>query len=747
MPSLVGSLTRTLFVGLTIVFLLMTLLVDLYGSRLLQAITNERLDYILSSQAENSSQLLWDMETGKIQTALKNIAQDKNISAARIVEIIGDKHTVLGQYGWDNIHENANIISAPILHAYNGGDLRLLGTLEVAVDYQNIEQQIFGIIVGTSVLFGGLFLLLGIMVYYFLRRSIDPITQLSSSLIDADYFTHKIEKIPSKAREINDLFDTLIKMQKIMQRQTLEIQEQKAMLDTIINKMPLGMFVEDLTQDGTLVITNDMFRRLFGLDGIPCEGKTLKHLIPSRDAKLMDEMNQGLLKGHTILETDAHMTGNKQNKFIGRIIKTPILDETGRVVLIVSMVQDVTEQVEAQNNLLVAKEAAEKANAAKSEFLANMSHELRTPMNSIMGLASLVIEDDVPAVERKEMLETVLKSSNILLNILNDILDLSKIEAGGVNLEAIPFDLKDQVVSIVNTLKPLASSKAVSITSSWNSPLLPVVLGDPTRFTRVITNLGSNAVKFTHEGEINLSFNIKEAGADQIIFTCAVKDTGIGIPEDKIEYIFDKFAQADDTITRQYGGTGLGLAITQQIVELMGGEISVESEVGHGSTFTIEIPFKTVEREIHHKNQQEERNDKNGDANTDRRPIGEAVILVAEDHEMNQMMMRKLLTRLKVKDFDIMEDGQKACDMYKQKDYDLIIMDCHMPNMNGYDATKALREFEQSSGKKPVTILAMTADAMAGTKDKCLEAGMDDYVSKPIKPEELSRVLKQWFVV
>ncbi|MAF97020.1 MAG: hypothetical protein CMH26_00125 [Micavibrio sp.] len=440
-------------------------------------------------------------------------------------------------------------------------------------------------------------------------------------------------------------------------------------------------------------------------------------------------------------------------------------DEIGRLTSSFSVMRDA---IAAQKNIMemhnrelrMAIERAAKASEAKSEFLANMSHELRTPLNSIIGLSTMLSED-LKTTDEQDMAQTIHHSADSLLGIVNDILDISKIEADSLVLEEIGFDLTTIISNIYNALAPMASSKGVSLNIEYLSKPVPYLIGDPLRIGRIITNLVSNAVKYTSSGYIKISINVtllsdtahddtsKEhniiKSGDVVEIHCAVKDTGIGIAEDKLDLVFDKFTQADETTTRKYGGTGLGLAITRDLVEMMGGRIGVESALDKGSTFWFKIPFEVT----HEIEEQKGYNEENGakitnQENTVRKiPAREARVLIAEDHELNVVFIKKLMKRMGFEQYTIVEDGAKAVDAYKAQDFDMILMDCHMPEMNGYQATSAIREYEYEAGIR-IPIIAMTADAMVGTKEKCIEAGMNEYISKPIDASIFESVLSKW---
>jgi len=389
-----------------------------------------------------------------------------------------------------------------------------------------------------------------------------------------------------------------------------------------------------------------------------------------------------------------------------------------------------------------AREEAERANLAKSEFLANMSHELRTPLNSILGMTSLIHDDPKTSPSHREMLAVSHRAGTSLLAIVNDILDLSKIEAKGVILEKVPFSLDSVVAQACDVLKPIASQKGITLNRYDELSTIPMLQGDPLRINRILTNLLANAIKYTPKGHVDIKTTTRPMAGGKLAISCAITDTGIGIPSDKIHYIFEKFTQADSSTTRRFGGTGLGLAITKHLIELMGGTIGVDSTPGVGSTFrftlTLDVAATTDVVDIGH----------DGVVHTVNAPrvcTSQVRMLVAEDHLMNQLYVRKLLETLGITQFDLVEDGETALAFMKEKNYDLVLMDCQMPVKSGYDAAVEIRAWERAQGgARHVPIIAMTANAMTGDRQKCLDSGMDDYISKPVEKAVLQDIMKRW---
>ena len=375
--------------------------------------------------------------------------------------------------------------------------------------------------------------------------------------------------------------------------------------------------------------------------------------------------------------------------------------------------------------LTKAKYEAENASREKDKFLANMSHEIRTPMNAIIGMAQLL--KDTPLTElQMKYVSSINFASDTLLSLINDILDFSKIEAGMIDFEDRTFSIESLINEVLEITSYRCQNSKVQLEKRIDPKIPSAVSGDKYRLNQILLNLLSNAVKFTPHGKIELKIDVEQESKEDILLKFTVKDTGIGIPKDKIKTIFEGFTQASSDTTRKYGGTGLGLTIVKSLVELQKGKVSVKSQEDVGSEFSFTIPFRKVSK----------RHDQDNQAGKESLcDITNLKILVVEDNELNQFLIQSLLLKHEAL-VDVTPDGLAALDALKANHYDLILMDIQMPNMDGYEATRKIRStFDESKSKIP--IVAMTAHALVGEREKCLEAGMDDYITKPIKVREL----------
>ena len=408
------------------------------------------------------------------------------------------------------------------------------------------------------------------------------------------------------------------------------------------------------------------------------------------------------------------------------IIKNKRKDEIGDLVTSFNNLLKVIETQKSE--LVIAKDHAEHSSKAKEQFLANMSHEIRTPINGIDGMCKLLDGTNL-SEEQKEYLNAIESSSENLLVIINDILDISKIEAGKLTLEKIGFKIRDCINQNIKTNYYKAEEKDILLLSEIEENIDEILMGDTTRLTQIITNLVSNAIKFTSEGFVKVKLSLDQKTEQTNTIKFEVLDTGIGISEDKLQVIFESFSQEDESTTRKFGGTGLGLSICKQLVELMGGTLGVKSKKGEGTIFHF-----TLDLAVGDSTDLPQKTKSSSNVET----LTNKSVLLVEDNEINQFLAVTILKKWKI-NVDVAENGQIALDKLKESNYDVILMDMQMPVMGGIEATKIIRE----DLKLDTPIIALTANAIKGDEIKCLEAGMNDYVSKPFEHSDLfNKILK-----
>lgn len=447
----------------------------------------------------------------------------------------------------------------------------------------------------------------------------------------------------------------------------------------------------------------------------------LPYFIPEDRDTLRDGWNQALNFGFEF-DHVTRLAGLTKNVWIKIKIK-PICDDT-KVLKIIGTIQDITEYKEKEIQLHARKTKAEQALQVKSEFLSLMSHEIRTPLNAILGLTYLLLQEEDVAVPHKEHLQSINFSSQNLLSLVNKTLDFSRIEAGKIELEKVNFQLQDLLKDIHRSLYVRATEKQLALELAIDPNTPEEVAGDPARLTQILNNLISNAIKFTESGSVKLSVDVIYHSNQEWVLEFSVADTGIGIPEDQQQLIFESFVQANVSTHRQYGGTGLGLAITKKIVELHKGSIHIESSPGEGSVFSVRLRYVKPQPTLI--TLQKTDAIKIVDSK-----LRDVKVLVIDDNIFNKMVASKLLTSWQAK-VDTAEDGYSALEKIKADTYDVILMDLHMPGMNGFDAITAIRKLGLQ-----VPIIALTANNSEEEKKRILALGGNDYLTKPFVPKEL----------
>ncbi len=391
--------------------------------------------------------------------------------------------------------------------------------------------------------------------------------------------------------------------------------------------------------------------------------------------------------------------------------------------------------IRSKKELEVARDQAEESSRAKGEFLTNMSHEIRTPLHGITGMIDLLRTTRLSA-QQNEFLEIMQSSADTLLTLINDILDFSKIEAGELNFQYVSFDLKKNVYKTASLLKPKAMEKGLHFDFDVDDKIPSELIGDPARINQVIMNLVSNAIKFTNRGKVSITAAIEQSTDESVLVRFEITDTGIGISNENMDKLFRTFTQVDGSTTRKHGGAGLGLVISRRLTELMGGKIGVNSKPGKGSAFwfTCRLKRSLSEKAV---------NGGKGILKNREKDVGLRVLIV-EDSPVNANVARIFLERMGHV-VELAENGVVAVDKCSVGSYDLVFMDINMPEMDGYEATRIIRQMERENGGNSIRIVAMTANAMAGDREKCLKGGMDDYISKPFRPAELKKIINKWF--
>ena len=523
-----------------------------------------------------------------------------------------------------------------------------------------------------------------------------------------------------------------------------DLRESERRLADIINFLPDATFV--INKDGRVIAWNRAVERMTGIKSEQMVGKgDYEYALPFYgekkpiliDMTIRSDSVQDGRYNNIKREDDGSITAefyiprlkDREAYLLGSA--TSLFDSEGIYWGAIESIRDITDRRHAEVELQRSKEEAEQATRAKSEFLANMSHEIRTPMNAIIGLTGLLLDENLSDRQR-EYVEIIRNSGDTLLVIINNILDLTKIEADMIELESQTIDLRSCIESCVDLVAATAAEKGLSITYTIDEGTPKLILGDPTRVSQILINLLHNGVKFTKRGQISVFLSAKALDEKLYELHFVVKDTGIGIPDEKIGRLFQSFSQIDATIARRYGGSGLGLAICKKLVEKMGGRIWVKSEVDRGSEFHFTLPAastSTPPSDIFKASSQSEGNVQ-GPLNYD------LTILLAEDNAVNQVVTKRMLNKLGYR-ADVAANGMEVLQALERQHYDVVFMDVQMPEMDGLEAT---REIRQRMHNGPM-IIAMTASALKGDREMCLAAGMDGYISKPTKIEALRAAL------
>jgi len=584
----------------------------------------------------------------------------------------------------------------------------------------------------------------------YLEKPIEPLFLQSKVRVFAELYRQRSE-LEQHRNHLEHLVELrtahLDTAKKLAEEMSHEVKKQGDMLRLILDSAAQGIYGIDT--HGNCTFCNQAFLDMFGYTGTEeLVGKNMhgqvSHTYSDGTAFLIDSCRilSALQRGERYYADDEVLWRKDGSSFPAEYWSFPQYSN-GEIIGAVITAFDSTDRKQSKTAMDQARIEAEAANRAKSEFLANMSHEIRTPMNGIIGMTEILLESDLNA-EQREYAEIVQGSGNSLLTLINDILDFSKIESGQLDLEHIDFDLKCMMNDATKLLAYRAEDQGLEL-SCHIDPAVPLLLtGDTGRIRQIITNLIGNALKFTQHGAVNLKVLLEQDHGCSVIIKFEITDTGIGIPVERLNAIFDPFTQVDSSTTRIYGGTGLGLSICKQLAVLMGGGIGVTSEKGNGSTFwfTVQLYKQTVATLIAAQAQTEHTRDVIPRVAVTIKDLSARILLV-EDNTINQKVAIHMLKTIGYT-ADVVADGQQAVEAMEKFNYDLVLMDCMMPVMDGFEATSAIRGLHSKVCNHNVPIIAMTANAMKEDRDKCLAAGMDDYISKPVKKGALADILEKW---
>lgn len=542
----------------------------------------------------------------------------------------------------------------------------------------------------------------------------DPLSDLLQVVKNQQIATNDIKLLLNKIKHQKQALEATTKELRANQTRL-------QLLSTIAEKTINGVIITD--KAGKVEWVNDSFEHISGYTFDEMKGKKPGHILQGREtdpktvAYLNEQIQQGLPFSCELL--NYHKSGHI---YWVKILGNPLLDAKGDLIGFFALEEDITTRIQTEQALREAKEKSDAIAHSKNIFLTNMSHEMRTPLNAILGMGQQ-LQKTMLSEQQHFFLETINGAAEHLLVVINDILDISRVEAGKLHLEAIDFDFRALINRCINVLSPKAEEKGLLFKAFIDNDVASFLVGDPHRINQILLNLLGNALKFTEQGSVRLFVACMQEKNNAQMLRFSVEDTGIGIDEQFLNNLFKEFSQEDSSIVRKYGGTGLGLNITKKLVNLMNGTISVTSQKNVGTTFTIDLALP-----IGNSQNIEQVETIDFDATM----LKDKIILLAEDNEMNRILARTILQSYKVQLLEA-ENGEKAIEILKRQKIDLVLMDMQMPILDGIAATYFIR----NSMKLTLPILALTANALKGEREKCVAAGMDDYISKPFKEKEL----------
>ncbi len=713
----------------TLVTLVLTVLQLSLSYRSERARLEGRFGEIQQASARSLAESLWAVDKRQLEEQLDGIVRLPSIRAAEVRETSGSGRPFVVFRGE---RQGSGVVKEFPL-ACCGQTPRTIGTLRVEATladiYRGLAAQAVVILLSNAAkTFLVAFFILFVVHKLATRHLLDIAASAGSVSLEGDAEPLRLRRARIEGDELDQLVDALNAMRERLSRQALELRNADARMAAILDHMPDLAWMKDT--EGRFTAVNRAFatakgfadpREMLGKSDLDVHPPDLALSYRANDAEVMASRET-----RRIEEQHAHADGSIR---LIETIKTALIDANGHVAGTAGIARDITERRQAESDR-EARRAAEIASEAKSAFLANMSHEIRTPMNAIIGMSHVLLQSGLDEPHR-DRVQKINSAATSLLGIINDILDFSKIEAGHLELESIPFDLREVLDGVADIIGMSAQAKGLALRIELPPGLPTALVGDPSRLRQVLLNLGQNAVKFTERGSVTFTVQVFERDEAAAHLRFEVKDTGIGMPGNVQQQLFRPFTQGDASTSRRYGGTGLGLTISHRLVRLMGGDIDLESTPGQGSRFGFDLYFAL---------QHESLVKQVAPPPADPSVLRGAHVLLVEDNLVNLEIAEMLLHDAGVT-VATASNGQEALEMLARERFDGVLMDCQMPVLDGYEATRELRRQPQL---RDLPVIAMTANALIGDREKALAAGMNDHIVKPIVIDEMYETLARW---
>jgi PAS domain S-box-containing protein len=693
-----------------------------------------RFAEIEQASSRSLAEGLWALDSRQLEEQLEGMLRLPSIRAVEVREL-STSGRGFSVFRGERQASRAVVRDIPLMCC--GDHRKVIGVLHIEATltdiYRELAAQALVILLSNAAkTFLVAFFILFVVHHLATRHILDIAASVGKVTPDADAPPLRLRRARATGDELDQLADALNAMRERLRQHASELRNANARMAAILDNMPDLAWVKDA--HGRFIVVNRAFASAKGVrDPAELIGKSDLEFSPLEfgEAYRRDDAEVMASRGSRRIE-ERHANANGVISMI-ETIKTALLDGEGKVVGTVGTARDITARRQAEADR-EARRVAELSNQAKSEFLAHMSHEIRTPMNAILGMSYLALQSELDP-QQHDRVRKIHDAAENLLGIINDILDFSKIEAGKLDLESIPFVLDDVMSGVVDVVGMHARKQGLELRLLMPPQPPAALVGDPSRLRQVLLNLGSNAVKFTQRGEVTLAVEVVELGEAFARLRFEVRDTGMGMSPEVLRTLFQPFSQGDSSITRRYGGTGLGLNISRHLVRMMGGEIEVESTPGAGSRFHFELRFTTVASPGVPRRKQR----KEATLATQERLRG-AHLLVVEDNAVNREIASEVLRRAGVR-VSLACDGREALAMLARERFDGVLMDCQMPDMDGYEATRQIREQPQW---RDLPVIAMTANALVGDRDKVLLAGMNDHIAKPLQIDDMFATLARW---